>query len=590
MANPTYDLPRRESDIDLENGNDRRELTVAEKASFEVPAEIRAASGMKKLDWVFNLPSVERFVTGLAPQELYRWLRDIGKEDAYPLLEYAEPGQIQALIDIDAWTRNELAIPRWLEWLDLALAVDIDTGVRFMAAQDDTTYEWLFTGDIQVLPADTDIDMIPDELAFFNTPDGAYVVTVPREHPLEDRMPHLLRLLWAADMERAQVLFQQAQFELHESCSEEMERFRNARLLDMGFEPPSEAIGVFEVVEIGKLKEALLASMDGEPEEEIVVVENRPVAFEMTLSEAQAPDLLTGAVKTLGARDLAEFSRGFAYLANKVFMAETGDLSRLDDLPDYARYAAAVCNIGLSWLSSESPDLAARIVPRVSPETFFKAGWTQLFAMAKKARKVCKRAGVEQGFGLFGTPTDETIYAAHLVRPLYAEVLDGEGQDKLGHRPIATLEDLARIEAHIAHATDLLDAFEHRFGVTIDALQHAESLALSKDARRRIRLTTLIRTGLANTLLSDGFSFAPLDREGIAAFGRAAFGPGGGLSETMSRLVSGLLAGKDEASREGAALARLVERAMDELVESLGPVEEREVDLRYAGELFLVAS
>lgn len=550
-------------------------LATTEGASWQVPAEVARASGMKKLDWIFSLPSVDGFVRSLAPQELYRWMRDIGKEDAYPLLEFAEPEQLQALVDIDAWTRRELSVPRLLEWLDLALAVDFDTGGKLLTSQDDATLEWLFTGDVQVLPADTDVNTIPDELAFFSTPDFMYVVTVPHEHPLEDRMPQLLKLLWSADTDRARLLFQQAQFELHESTADEAERFRTARLNDLGFEPYDEALGVFEVIEIGKLKEALAADLAPAPD--LVPASVEQVGFPLSLADAKAPELLSQAVATLGERDRNEFARGFAYLANKVFMAETGDLSRLDDLPEYARYAAALCNLGLSYLCNEDPELASQVLVKVSPELLFKAGWTQVFAMTKKARKVARRAGVEQGFGLFGAPTDEVLYAAQLLRPLYAEVSDDT--QSLGHRPIATLADISKIEAYLSHAHELLDAFEERFGVTIDALQHAESLALSKDARKRIRLTTLVRTGLANLLVSDQFVFTPLDRPTLSTFASAALHKDGGLTPLMVETLAGL-------GRAG-ALGRLVERATEELVESMGSVD-RDVDLRYAGELFLV--
>jgi len=530
---------------------------------------------MKKLDWIFSLPSVDAFVRSLAPQELYRWMRDIGKEDAYPLLEFAEPEQLLALVDIDAWTRRELSIPRLLEWLDLALAVDSDTAGKLLMSQDDATLEWLFTGDVQVLPADTDAAAIPDELAFFSTPDFMYVVTVPREHPLEDRMPQLLKLLWSADTDRARLLFQQAQFELHESTADEAERFRAARLNDLGFEPYDEAIGVFEVIEAGKLKEAIAADLTPEPD--LVPASVEQVAFPLSLAEAKAPELLSEAVASLGERDKNEFARGFAYLANKVFMAETGDLSRLDDLPEFARYAAALANLGLSYLCNEDVELASQVLVKVSPELLFKTGWTQVFAVAKRARKVARRAGVEQGFGLFGSPIDEVLYAAQLLRPLYAEVSDDA--QSFAHRPIATLEDISKIEAILSHASELLDAFEERFGVTIDALQHAESLALSKDARRRIRLTTLVRTGLANLLVSDQFVFTPLDRQTIATFASAALDRDGGLTP----LMRGTLA----AMGGGSAIARLVERATEELIESMGS-PERDIDLRYAGELFLV--
>jgi hypothetical protein len=543
-----------------------------------IPAELRTASGMQKLDWILSRPDPAEFVTALAPQEFYYWLRDIGRGDAYPLLEFATRTQLQALTDIDAWHRHELSVPRWLEWLDLALANDVDTGLRFLKAQDDTTYAWLFSGDIQVLPADTDLDAIPDELAFFQTPDGMYVVTVPREHPLEDRMPQLLRMLWAADMDRARTLFQQVQFELNTASADELERFRSARLQDLGFEPHDVALEVFSVLPLKPLRESLEApgqEAHGPPRAAGNLI------HELAIRGVEPPSLLKAAVAALSEREREAFGAGFGYLANKVFMAETGDLSRLDDLPEYARFAAATCNLGISYLAHESEDLASRVLTQVTPEVLFRAGWSLLFPLVRKARRIARQSGAERGFALFGSPTDEALHAAQRLRPLWPEILDDSA--RLGHRPIETLDELSRLEARVDHAASLLDTFERRFGLTVDALEHANLPGMSADSRRRIRLTTLVRTGLLHALLAGEFRFTPTNRESLSQFAKLAFDGSGQLSPALSKQLARLQEGGDE------ALAELLDRALTELQDALGTVAERDLDLRYAGELFLVA-
>ena len=177
-----------------------------------LPVELRNASGLQKLDWILSMPQPAEFVTALAPDELYYWLRDIGKEDAYPLLEYASDDQLKSLVDIDAWSRHDLSVARWLDWLDLAVAVDHDTAERFIMSQDDELLMWLVTGDVQVLPADADTAMIPDELQFFSSPDFLYYVTIPHDHPLTERLPQIMQMMWSADTDRARAIFQQAQF------------------------------------------------------------------------------------------------------------------------------------------------------------------------------------------------------------------------------------------------------------------------------------------------------------------------------------------------------------------------------------------
>lgn len=566
-------------------------------ARARLPAELANASGMQKLDWFLSHPAPEELVASLPPDELYYWLRDIGRDDAYPLLEYATEQQLMSLVDIDTWSRHELSIPRWLEWLDLALAVDHDTAQRFVAAQPDELYTWLVTGDLRVLPADADIDQIPDELAFFPSPDGLYIVTVPREHPLEERLPQLMKLLWSSDTDRARTIFQQAQFDLHENAAEELERFRNGRLQDLGFEPLPDALEVYSVIPIKALRTELEQASASEA---AARAEASPLAqppapepsssptTDLVLRGVEPPDLLRAAVAALDERDRRTFGNGFAYLANKVLMAEHGDLSRLDELPEAARQAAALANLGLCHLALESPERAAVVVRQVTPETLFKAGWTLVFNVAKKARRLYARAGQDRGYHLFGAPTDEVLLHMSALRPRYAEALDDPGA--LGSRPIATLEELARIEARIDEASHVLDAFERHFGLTLSALDEGELPGIDEGARRRIRLTTLVRTGLAHFLAHDEFRFAPLTRDAIVAFSRAAFTADAkltpALAERIELLVASQLEGASEAERE--AFESLVRRAVDELVESLGPVHERDLDLRYAGELFLV--
>lgn len=555
-------------------------------ARSRLPAELRNASGMQKLEWVLGLPAPAEFIGALAPQELYHWLRDIGKEDAYPFLELATEEQLRGLVDIDAWSRHELSVPRWLSWLDLALAVDTDTAERFIMAQDDELLLALVTGDLQVLPQDTDLDAIPDELAFFPSPDGLFIVTVPREHPLEERLQQIMRLMWSADTDRARAVFQQAQVELSSSASDELERFRDARLKDLGFEPHHEALEVYSVVPIRALRNELEALAPDAPAASMPTATG--MVGDLVLRGVEPPDLLRAAVSALEPRDRETFGAAFVYLANKVFMAETGDLSRLDDLPDAARSAVAMANLGLAYLAYESDQRAAEVVRQVTPEALFKVGWTLAFDVSKKARRVAARAGVAKGYQLFGSPTDEAIQAAALARPRYAQALDS--REALGSRPFSTPEELARVEARVDEAVLLLDAFEAHFGLTLAALEEGD-IGLDSDARRRVRLTTLVRTGLLHALLSDEFRFAPVTREQLVAFSRAAFTKDAALTpelrNTIDLVVGAALEGASDESRE--VFRALVDRAITELVEALGPVEERDLDLRYAGEIFLVA-
>ena len=72
----------------------------------------------------------------------------------------------------------------------------------------------LFCGDIRVHGNDLDVDNARDEIQVLESPDGTFYVTIARGHPLEDRLPGLMKLLFGADLRRMLDIFQTSRFEL----------------------------------------------------------------------------------------------------------------------------------------------------------------------------------------------------------------------------------------------------------------------------------------------------------------------------------------------------------------------------------------
>jgi len=543
-----------------------------------LPPELRHASGLKRLEHLLELANVAEVVPSLATEELYLLLRDIGKTDAYPLLAHASDEQLQGLVDLDAWQKDQLLVHRWLEWLDLALAVDLETGLRYVAAQDDETLEWLFIKDINVHGNDLDTSTVPDELLAFESPDGMYWVTLPEEHELAERLPQLMKLLWAADADRARLIFDQIRFDLPASVEEHMLHFHDGRLRDLGFDPPAEAAALFTRVDPRALKRELRDAL----------AERSPVgglglgavASDLALRDVKPPELLGAALERLDATARAGFGEGFTVLVNRVFMATTGDVSRVDELPTAAHHAAAYANLGLAWLADEDVARAAELLGRVWAVELFQVGHSLVTEVGLRARKIEQRAGARHGLTLFGAPVDETLHGLALPRPLLYAGLTEPG--RLDYRPVGTLAELARAEIVVADADAVLTFFERSLGFTPERIFDAPDLAaLGADARARIRFATLLRTGLAHLLLTDALRFAPLAKDELAAFARAAFTPEGQLSPRLSVAVGGFLADAPD------AVATFARRALDDLVDALGPVAPDDVDPRFTGDLFL---
>jgi len=534
---------------------------------------------MKRLDWIISQPDPAEFVGQLAPQELFYWMRDIGKEDAYILLEYANAEQMRALIDIDAWSKNDLLLPRWLEWLDLAVAVDVETAQRFLNAQEDETFLWIFTDGVEVLPADTDLDFIPDDKALFHTPDAMYVITTPRGHPLEERFPQLLGLMWAADMRRARTLLQQVQFELKSANEEEMIRFRNVRLMELGFEPPIDALEVYSFEPpVAARNEVRAHLLETTPRHTGLGAVLSHQSFDPVLKGVTPPDLLRAAISGLPIGDRLRVGDGLAYLANKVFMADVGDLSRVEDLPEYTRRAAGFTNLGLMYLSDEDEETATQVLMRKSIEFCFRVGYSLVFSLVRRVRALTRRSGFSLGFQIFGAPIDDIVEGLLLKRPLFPESLDAETSFEF--RPFVTTADLALVETWLEQGETVLTWFEDSFGFKPEALEKLEGI--SDDTRRRIRLDTLLRTGLANALVHDRFAFEPLGREDLASFARMAFTKDGKAGKALLSLLEASKGSSD-------AVNRFIEKAVDGLTDTLAGIVPADIETHYASDIFLIS-
>ena len=69
------------------------------------PNELLAQPGKKALDLILESPTPARLVQSLAEEDLFWLVRDIGPEDALPVLSLASNDQWQYLLDLELWKK-----------------------------------------------------------------------------------------------------------------------------------------------------------------------------------------------------------------------------------------------------------------------------------------------------------------------------------------------------------------------------------------------------------------------------------------------------------------------------------------------------
>jgi hypothetical protein len=533
---------------------------------------------MQQLNWILDLPDTPGFVKALASEELYLLIHDIGAGDAFALLEYASQDQLRALTVMDAWHDSEPRVDRWLTWLDRAEACDVDTALRFIEATEDEFLQLLMCQQVQVHASDLDQDLVSDEVDLLSTPDGTFWVTVEHETDIAERLPRLMRLMWAQDADRMRDICQTSRFELPSALAESLLHFRAGQLEEMGFPSPDEALEIYRWVDPAATKRRVLAALAEQPGP-IRPWEQGEVALDLALRGVTPPRLLGRALEQLDDEARARFGQAMTYVVNSVYMADTKDLSHTDALPDAARRAAALVNLGLEYVADEGEALAATILRGAWPMTLLRVGHSLTMEQSLLARRIRRRAGADRGLFVFGAPLDDVLQAVAQPRPMYFE-----GQDPGGSptwRPFATLQELGTVAARLSDADAVLALFERQLGFTPEALMAAPLEGLAEDDRRLVRLSTLLRTGLANALLTDAFSFEPLDAEALRTFLAAAFEDGG-----LSPALTGALATMTADAAE--PVVRWLERATEELVDALVRVRASDIEPAYVADLFLV--
>ena len=313
-------------------------------------------------------PHPERLVPAIPPAELVFTIKSIGLESAIWLLDLATPEQVTAAIDLDAWRGHTLERGRRDEWFDALAEIEDDPLARDLDALDsEMLVDWL---GYRIM-----VEQKPDGDEGWQPPDGSqtlegqfHFVALHEKDDLAS-VVRFLRLLFERDYWSYFRLMQGVLHELPTENEEWANRWRTARLQDLGFPPWDEAMALYRHLppaERGRI-DARAAPLD-------VAEWHLPVWIPTLPAGRESRHRIFQSIADLEPEERRAAFYAFVAVANKIAVADRMDLSDAETINCAIEKAAIWMSRGLDLVTEENALAPVEVLRSVALERLFTVG------------------------------------------------------------------------------------------------------------------------------------------------------------------------------------------------------------------------
>ncbi|MCY0986021.1 DUF6178 family protein [Nannocystis sp. ILAH1] len=469
-----------------------------------------------------DLPELVPTLPPTAFVQIARGLRDEDRLDL--VLPHASPEQLTALLDLDGWSRDRLAVEKARGWLVAIVDAYAMTGKRRghlrNVIEDMDPEMWTMA----LLPGTAVYELDPDDVELreqalaavdalfpYETPDGGFIVAVP-DNELGHMAIHVLERVYADDLQLGRDMTLSLRGALPAQLEEDLLRWRSGRLADLGFVDWEEAMKLFRPLDAKSAREASAEPTTPAPARE---GEALSVAF-----PSPSAGLLRRVLGGLPAGEQGVRAREFTLLVNELMSAqrsEPGDPKAQERAFHQAEATVSlgleVLMVGLGLPPAEVDAFLAGRIAALGLRGVFRVGYGPLATLRKTALALHRegRVSLAKIGSLLDRPWGPALEG--LSRWLPELPIESAGS---GWRPIAGLRDVAR-------ATELLAQAGALAALTFDPRGYAiDPQWVSRvDEPDRLTLGDLVRTSALRRQLpgmseETAAAFAPVDADDLA--------------------------------------------------------------------------
>lgn len=432
------------------DGNLEKSITTADfHHLMTLPAKARMEAILDRVD-------AAQIVQAMNPQDLYLTVKEIGPDDALPLLSLASTSQWIHFFDMECWHKDRLMPSQGIEWLERLARAGSEALIKWLNEVDFFFFISLMKKCLRVAVRPDDIDLT-EALDYLppNTIDDQYFWEC-RYPDYEGLVKYLLSVMFETNHTFYREVMDYILYTLDAEMEEEAYRFRKGRLEDQAVPDYYDAISIYAPMEPAEI------SFEKE-----VIVKDEPViespSFALALMNERS-DLLRTAISTITDVSILDHLRlELALLANKVFIADQVPLEDRDRLEEAMDKVTATVNLGLHIVSRGAPDYASLVVRKAFVEHLFRVGYSAIRKLHLRAKRLVEHGWISQC-------------------PIGLDILDGEWYETLElllqrfprllrERPkMAPLPDFFRTPEDVQVARERLDTILS-MGYLVDMLR-----------------------------------------------------------------------------------------------------------------------
>jgi hypothetical protein len=442
-------------------------------------------------------------VSRMADQDFFLTVKEVGPEDALPLLALGTMDQLSHIFDIEWWKKDTVRPAAALEWLDLLGRAGEGRILSWLYKADFELLTLLFKKWIHVvmLPEDVDLAEAREHLPAHTIDDQFFWEC--RYPQYEDLVQHLLSLLFETHRGFYLELMNHILWLPDAECEESAYRFHRGRLEDRGVPDFYDALAIYRAPRPQELRKR--QSEEGPP------LEGDVPSF--ALAVAREGDLLRRCMEAVEESRLLDMLRfELAALANKVLVADELPPDQPEALLRAADKAAAYVNLGLVQRSGDREAVAASLLRDVYLEDLFRLGHEMVAKVGRQVRELVGSGWISRWpHGIHCLDQDWLEWVELILEwtPRMRRRVEGgaKGEER---------EDLFRSSRDIASARQRIRVLG-AVGRLFDALQEHESPPawdLWADgfvsSMEDVTLGTMIWTAAAQSLQSGGWRLLPL--------------------------------------------------------------------------------